>query len=341
MKLRIALALALGAGLLAVGAPSYASSPACGATVTHNVKLKKNVRCTAGNGLVVGASNITINLNHHTISTTSVGQGNGVDATNFFGITVTNGKIRGFNNGVNFDGVIGGTISKIKAKNNLHNIRILESGSITITKNKTSGGDAAILTTSGSLGLTITNNKLSPGAGSGIRLNGTQFSTVAHNTIKNGQDRGIYLLAGANNNNVFGNSITTTTNAGIEIDNSKDNLIEGNRIKHAGTGIDIESAALANSQDNELQSNVITNSTTNGVNVVANVTATSIHGNTSDTNGANGFDIAASDPSTHIGGNTADNNTLDGILAVPTVTDDGGNRASGNGTANCVGVTCP
>ncbi len=94
-----------------------AAGPSCGATVTKSITLKANLNCSTGgtDGLNVGKSGITINLNGHTI--TGAGGANG-----YYGIynnahsnvTVENGTIKNFKYGYYSDYAHGESVMKIK-----------------------------------------------------------------------------------------------------------------------------------------------------------------------------------------------------------------------------------
>src|SRR5215211_1098673 len=45
-----------------------AISPSCGQVITQNVILTSNLNCAESDGLIVGASDIVVDLNGHTIS---------------------------------------------------------------------------------------------------------------------------------------------------------------------------------------------------------------------------------------------------------------------------------
>jgi hypothetical protein len=82
-------------------APSTASAagPACGDVVVTDVVLEADlVGCSTG--IVVGADNITVDLNGHTIDGQSTLTGVGVEAVGRSGVRVVNGRIRSFGLGV-------------------------------------------------------------------------------------------------------------------------------------------------------------------------------------------------------------------------------------------------
>ncbi len=66
-------ALTLVAALAGAGSAAANSSPStvnCGDTLTHSVKLTADLTNCPGDGLVIGANGITVDLNGHTIDGT-------------------------------------------------------------------------------------------------------------------------------------------------------------------------------------------------------------------------------------------------------------------------------
>ncbi|MFC6016031.1 nitrous oxide reductase family maturation protein NosD [Plantactinospora solaniradicis] len=90
----LAAALVVAAGPL----PAYAATPVrCGGTVTTDLTLTANLSCR-GDGLIVGADGVTVNLNGHTISGSAAGTG--IRAVGVAAPRIRNGVIRGFTIGV-------------------------------------------------------------------------------------------------------------------------------------------------------------------------------------------------------------------------------------------------
>ena len=118
----VLLALALGGAALAE--PSVAAAnPACGATAKHNVTLTGDMNCSASgtNGINVGKSGITINLNGHTLT----GPGSNTcclfgieDSVGYDKVTLENGTVRDFYGAVQFYYTTGAQFLHVKA---LHN----------------------------------------------------------------------------------------------------------------------------------------------------------------------------------------------------------------------------
>ena len=104
---RIAL-VAVAAALLVAVAPEAqgygtASITSCGQTVTANAQLAHDLVCS-GNGVVVGATGITIDLKGHTIRGNQSFNHYGVDDSGGYNkLTVKNGALRNFYDGVHAD----------------------------------------------------------------------------------------------------------------------------------------------------------------------------------------------------------------------------------------------
>jgi len=107
--------LALGGAALVLPAAAAAQPPTCGETLFSSVTLHADMNCSNSDGLVVGAGGITINLNNFTIrSTTS--DFNGIDNGGGFNrVTVENGTVTGFGDGVYYDSTNRGAITNVTA----------------------------------------------------------------------------------------------------------------------------------------------------------------------------------------------------------------------------------
>jgi len=165
-------------GLVAVGSgPAGAVTvPYCGETLTTNVTLNADLNCSAdttGPAFIVGASGITINLNHHSL----IGPG-GASATNgikigadpnvsYADVTVENGAIDDFDidiavtaahllsltgltlgldgnhnfNGVVADFVTGGTFSDVTVANAYLGIYLAVSSQVTVSGSSATNGE--------------------------------------------------------------------------------------------------------------------------------------------------------------------------------------------------------
>ncbi|RBQ14331.1 hypothetical protein DP939_40950 [Spongiactinospora rosea] len=108
----IALAAALlGYGATVPAAHASALTVACGDTLTASVTLTADLTC-AGDALTVGAANVTIDLNGHTIRGNGTGKGVQLDRPQ--GVAVTNGTITGFADGVYLETGAGITLTGVR-----------------------------------------------------------------------------------------------------------------------------------------------------------------------------------------------------------------------------------
>jgi len=105
-----ALAAVVVACLASVGAVSpyqaAARSPQCGDTITTSVQLRTDLICL-GDGLIIGADNIVIDLGDHTVMADRAGMPDSVgikDDAGHRNVTIRNGTIRNFTTGVRLNG---------------------------------------------------------------------------------------------------------------------------------------------------------------------------------------------------------------------------------------------
>ena len=205
--------------------------------ITHNTLLTNNIGPCQGNGIVVGASNIHINLNGHTITgshqgTPSATEQAGVLMDNVTNVTVMNGTVQYFDAGVAINGGSANTIRGIDALNNViegnvvvHNgpfsgISLVDSSSHNmVLHNRAANNDVVNLTTThqgtlcGAGALT---------AGSGGNSNGPMPSG------RPVQDIGIRVEGpGATDNTVQGNDVTQSALYGISIHAYPCNIMHG------------------------------------------------------------------------------------------------------------------
>ncbi|HEV8593414.1 MAG TPA: right-handed parallel beta-helix repeat-containing protein, partial [Pyrinomonadaceae bacterium] len=75
-------------------------------------RLVGDISANGGDGIVITASNVTLNLNGHAVETSAPGTGRGIVITGASGVQVKNGKVGSFNSNVM---VIGSTNVNIEA----------------------------------------------------------------------------------------------------------------------------------------------------------------------------------------------------------------------------------
>jgi large repetitive protein len=226
-------ALALGVALVCVtitgGAAASASTERveCGQTITKDTRLQRDLVNCPGNGLAIGADDITLDLNGHTID----GDGEvgceelyacdfGVDNTaGHRGVTIEDGSIREFATAVVALGADHNRLRRLSSSQNvLGGLLLIESPGARIEQNSISAN-----------GLTTDQAGLIVFDSSGVRIDG--------NSVFDNGDIGMFLQ-GVDNSRVERNSVSGNPEAGVILDGNR-NDVSGNRASKNGDGISV------------------------------------------------------------------------------------------------------
>lgn len=107
-------------GLPLAGGAGADVNPVCGQTITSNTTLTADLGPCGNYGLIVGASNVTLDLGGHRIfGTPNPFDNAGVYLAGRTGVTVRNGTISDFDAGVVIEGGGGNTVTGITAEHNI------------------------------------------------------------------------------------------------------------------------------------------------------------------------------------------------------------------------------
>jgi len=213
---------------------------ACGDTligaVDYTYQLPGNLSC-AGDGLVVGANNITIDGDSHTLD--------GDDGTGDYGIdnsggwddiSVENLNITDFNRGIYF-------LNSVGAEGQV------------IQNNNVSSCNTGIMLSSSSSSNTLTGNTANSNS-TGIYLSSSSSNTLTSNTTNLCSSYGIYLYSSSSN--TLTSNTTNLNTTGIRLSFSDSNTLTSNTINLNLIGI-----YLVSSDSNTLTSNTINSNTSN------------------------------------------------------------------------------
>jgi parallel beta-helix repeat protein len=221
------------------GAPAVAASPVCGDVVTTNVTLHADIENCSNNGLVIGADDVSINLNGHTISgdaidTESCPDGPycdvGILNVGHRDVKVFGGTVRAFDVG----------FLAVEARSNL--VRDLA------TSNQGNAGTGVVL--AASTDSTIKDN-VHRDEWIGVLLAGTTDSHVTGNAVFGGVGSSGIELYASSDNRVTNNRLdiehrTETVDAGFVILGSSRNSVRRNTVTGGASGIVLDSEAAAN-----------------------------------------------------------------------------------------------
>lgn len=294
--------------------PAVVYAQSCGDTITRSTTLTADLIGCPGNGLVIGADHVRLNLNGHTVS----GQGGGVGvlASGRRDVRVRNGTIQQFGDAVRFEvGTTGSSVRNVVASGNTNGI-VLDSSDANIVSGNTANSNGQ----------------------HGIHLVSANDNEIDDNIATGNGSRGILLDLSSNNNQVTDNTTNNNGIDGIILGNgSNGNRVSGNTASaNLITGIVLFGVSNIRVNNNRTNDNV-----SGGIFVFNSSTASRISNNQAHRNGSDGIGVEATDAATRLSGNRANDNGDLGIDAPGTITDGGGNRASGNNNSlQCTGVRC-
>jgi parallel beta-helix repeat protein len=229
-------------GLLALGpAQALATEVGCGATITRDTKLTHDVSACPAGGLVIGADDVTLDLNGHTVAAAGVAPDLdfGPDSTfgidnraGHAGVTIKNGSVRGFAAGVFLFG----------ATNN----RLLN---VTVTSSKLPG-IALIRSDDNRLEhVTASRNGVQTDF-AGILMFASARNELRDSALTGNGDAGIFMPQ-SSDNRIDHNTISGNRAAGIESDVSDRNTVSRNHVFANGDDIQISGS------DNTVTANVV------------------------------------------------------------------------------------
>jgi parallel beta-helix repeat protein len=213
--------LGLGAG------PAFASHVNCGDTVTGDTTLDSDLINCPNNGIVIGADDVTLDLNGHTIDGDGVlgcdefyACDFGVDNTaGHDGVTIEGGTIRDFATAVF---VLEANHNRLRHLSSSHNVL---GGMLVIAS-----PDARVEHTS------ISANGLTTDQAGLIVFDSSEVLIDA-NSIRDNGDIGMFLQ-GVDDSRVERNSVSGNPEAGIILDGNR-NEVSGNRASKNGDGISV------------------------------------------------------------------------------------------------------
>jgi parallel beta-helix repeat protein len=318
-------ALAVGGGG-AFAHTTTAIQPACGATITVDTKLTADLVDCPGDGIVIGAVGITLDLGGHIVdgdgSPGLTGPNIGIRNDGYDGVTVRNGAVQEFDFGVRLDGPAANVLRHVVSTGNGRaGIRIQNSARDELSENTVvDNGTFGIIFFGGTHDNFVEKNSVSGNGGGGIGDFVSESDRIAGNVVSGNGDDGISLgdssdvtveensvsdnFAGIlvdgdgntlNGNHVFGNL------DGIVVDGDR-NTVSTNHVADAlgcddgegcGFGISVEGGA-----DNVVMGNEITRTLHSGIRLDAYgapVARNVFRNNTVRTAGVDGIAIDADD----------------------------------------------
>lgn len=262
----LASALAVAALLILSSAQAFAQHVQCGDVITKDAKLDRDLTNCPGDGLVIGADDVTVDLNGHTIDgvsppTTDCNRppfgADGInDSGGFDDLTIRDGTIQEFDNGIG-GGLGDSRITHLVVRANTFTGIAIGSGDPqdnldenTIDHNVLDGNSCG-----GGIGLTVSHDSviehnrvtnMQNEESAAIALVAGGDNLVDHNSLTGNRGDGVALFLDTNLNRVGHNTITNGGGGIVLIGPASDNRIEHNAIARMQfVGIVVETADFA------------------------------------------------------------------------------------------------
>jgi parallel beta-helix repeat protein len=232
-------ALALGIMPPAQAAPDVS----CGSILLVDTVLMEDLTCGAGDGLVLGAPGITLDLDGHTITGAGVGTSAGGIRVRpgADGTTVRGGTVSGFTEGIVIDSSAWTSVTGMKVTGTERGINLANASWSTISRNEVSGSqlDGIRVDGWGSVGNQVTRNTVSRSNFIALTVsNGARGTEVSRNVVEGGEF-GIAVFASATETKLMRNSVTGTAVAGISVHSGPSWTRVQRNMVTAGSGIGI------------------------------------------------------------------------------------------------------
>jgi large repetitive protein len=305
---------------------ALASHVQCGDVITQDTTLDSDLIDCSGDGIAIGADNITLDLNGHTIDGTSAPRFLGVrdksepDPTPdcqdcvraHTGVIVKGGAISEFAYGIGSD-VVGGSMS-------LRNLTVSDT------------------TTAGVLlhgrGNELLESDISHNLGRGVDIESDHSVRIERNMIADNARAGLFV--GYSHDGLVRNNRVTGNEVGIAAEQIRRQTIEGNAISANGTGMSFEeTVAESTFRANDVSGNFGDGIFSNGGCFCTNL----LDHNTIRSNGANGihltacFGVCSAVSDNQVVGNRVSDNPRNGILLDDIVTAPSEGRPAANSLA--------
>lgn len=259
---------------IALAAPGIvrANHVGCGAVVRADVTLDSDLLGCPGNGIVIAAGGVTVDLAGHAVEGMRLGTRAGFGVATTSGtshVTVLNGKVGHFHNAVvlgsgtdyrvrnvtvyaSHDGVLlpsvdGATVERVTATgNDGSGITAPVSRHVTIRGNYVHDNLAGV----GGVGLdssALVRNRIEHNTFYGMRYGGVTGTTFARNVLSGNGEFGIGLESGSTGNLLIRNVISRTAGRGISMseDSSANALYRNRSDRNTGDGFSVEGAGAA------------------------------------------------------------------------------------------------
>jgi parallel beta-helix repeat protein len=214
---------------------AHADQIVCGQVIRASTTIDNSLAGCAGDGLVIGAGGITVDLKGHTIQGTGLGigiQNNGHDD-----VTIRNGALLNFDHGVVLNpGTERNSVTGLTlAKNEWSAIQLNAASGNQVTQNQLSEvGDLGVRLTNGSSDNAIRGNVLGTGAGDSFVVEqGSNRNWFEGNVVQTSAGQALRVEA-STNTMVLANEFAGSSDMGITMTAAPGSVVQANRLGGGG-----------------------------------------------------------------------------------------------------------
>ncbi len=167
--------------LLALAAPAAAqAAPTCGATITTDTKLTSDLTNCPGDGLVIGADNVTLDLGRRTLGGSGAA---GIRLAGRRGVRIKGGTIQGFATGIVLDASDSNRLYGVTVRGSAgRGIDVLNGSDGNAIDGVTATGNRTAIAVTDSAGTAIRRSTLSDNAVTGVLLFGATRESASRAT---------------------------------------------------------------------------------------------------------------------------------------------------------------
>jgi parallel beta-helix repeat protein len=288
--------------------PALAEHVQCGDVIMQDTTLDSDLIDCPGSGIVIGADNITLDLNGHTVDGYNAPYG--ILNSGHDGVVVENGTVTQF---------VTGVVSQ-------------SDGRDVVVRRMTLADSALGAFVSGGSGVVIKDNVTYLNVDGGMWIDASPGVDIRRNTILDGPGgNGITVDRSADAN--LEHNIIKRHQIGMLVSTSARPTVSKNSVDDNHDGIIVG----ASRDGGRIEANSASRNVSFGIGVF-DATGFVVSKNSADDNEGDGIQV---DSGNTVAKNTANRNGDYGIEASPGVIDGGGNKASGNGNPlQCLNVFC-
>jgi parallel beta-helix repeat protein len=227
----------------AVAGGEVLAQPTCGAVITADTRLTGDLSDCPGDGIVIGAAGVTLDLDGHTIdgdaSPGTSGPDIGIRNDGYDGVTIEGGTVQEFDFGIRLDGPSANAVRRVvSTRNSRAGFRIQNSGGNALAGNiSASNGTFGIIFFGGTHDNTVTNNTMADNGGGGIGDFLSDHDRIAHNVVS-GNDEGI--VAASSSDTLIERNAVSDNFVGIVVGGSDLNTVSANRVAGNLDGIIVD-----------------------------------------------------------------------------------------------------